>query len=603
MPGIINDDVKEQIRAASEIVEVISSYLGPLKKAGGSLVALCPFHNEKTPSFHVNPTRQTFHCFGCNEGGDVFTFVKLYESLSFPETLQRLAERARIPLEFDNDPDAGRKRQLRETLFEIHEKITQRWQSVLLNDPAGQVARDYLAKRGVSTEAVERFRLGYAPNEWEDTVNWARSNNHDPEILARGGIVIKREQGDGFYDRFRGRLIFPIADDQGRIVGFSGRILNDEEKTAKYINSPETPLFTKGRIIYGLDKARRKIADAGFSIVCEGQLDLIRCHVSGIENVVAPQGTALTGDHGRILKRYADEVVLCFDSDAAGQKAAVRSLESLAPVGLSIRVLNLPTPHDPDSFILEFGPEALSEAVVAAPEYFGFLMDRLCSQHDPLSDRGRRAILQEMNAGLNIANDAVLRDSWTRKLAARLGVSTESVVMEMGKLNRARKRPGPASEPDWTEVERQEEGQIPSQELWLLKLFFVVAVDRPEALAQTNVEWMNSPTVRNIVTVHLAALGEGKWDRQAPLFDRFELETERRTLAGALAEVRDIPQPAEQYVDILRRLRDQFVNGKITRVSQRLKDPHTPEEELPKLVEEMSELKRLKQLPLPDHRV
>ncbi|MGB0583140.1 MAG: DNA primase, partial [Limisphaerales bacterium] len=338
MAGMISDELKEQIRAANPIVEVISSYLGPLKKAGGSHVALCPFHSEKTPSFHVNAARQSFHCFGCNEGGDVFTFVSLYESLSFVETLRRLAERANIPVSFDNDPQASEKRQLKDKLLEIHEKITQRWQAALQNDAAGQVARDYLERRGVSAEAVERFRLGFAPNDWEDTVNWARSHQFDLDLVARSGLIIKREQKEGYYDRFRGRLIFPIADEQGRIIGFSARILNDEEKTAKYVNSPETPLFTKGRIIYGLDKARRPIAQAGCAIICEGQLDLIRCHVSGIENVVAPQGTALTPDHGRIIKRYANEVVLCFDSDSAGQKAATRSLEILAPAELSIRV-------------------------------------------------------------------------------------------------------------------------------------------------------------------------------------------------------------------------------------------------------------------------
>jgi DNA primase len=599
MAGIISDDVKEQIRAASPIVDVISSYLGPLKKAGGSFVALCPFHNEKTPSFHVNPTRQSFHCFGCNEGGDVFTFVKLYESLTFPEAIRRLAERARIPLEFENDPEAGRKRQLRETLFEIHEKITQHWQTALLNDAAGQVARDYLARRGVSAEAVERFRLGYAPNEWEDAVNWAQANRYDPDIVARGGIIIKRDQGEGYYDRFRGRLIFPIADDQGRVVAFSGRILNDEEKTAKYVNSPETPLFTKGRIIYGLDKARRPIADAGFSIVCEGQLDLIRCHISGIENVVAPQGTALTGDHGRILKRYADEVVLCFDSDSAGQKAAVRSLEALAPVGLSIRVLNLPPPHDPDSYIREMGAEALKEAVKQAPEYFEFLLNRLCEQTDPQSDRGRRAILLEMNTALNTANDAVLRDTWTRKLAARFGVGADAVMLEMRKLNRNPRRPGPEREPEYSDPDPVvEEEEIPDQELWLLKLFFMVAAKSPETLAQTNVEWLSSPTVRGIVAIHLGALQENAWDGQAPLFDQLDRETDRRTLAGVLAEVREIPQPAGQYSDILRRLRDQSINGRIGRVSQRLKDPGTPEEELPGLVTEMNDLKRQKQTPL-----
>lgn len=600
MAGLISDELKEQIRAANPIVEVISSYLGPLKKSGNSHVALCPFHNEKTPSFHVNPVRQSFHCFGCNEGGDVFTFVSLYENLSFVEALRRLAERANIPVSFDNDPQAGEKRQLKDKLLEIHEKITQRWQAALSNDPAGQTARDYLQRRDVSPEAVERFRLGYAPNDWEDTVNWARSNQFDLELVARSGLIIKREQSEGYYDRFRGRLIFPIADEQGRIIGFSARILNDEEKTAKYVNSPETPLFTKGRIIYGLDKARRPIAQAGCAIICEGQLDLIRCHVSGIENVVAPQGTALTPDHGRIIKRYANEVVLCFDSDSAGQKAAVRSLEVLAPAELSVRVLILPVGHDPDSFVREFGADAFNEAANEAPEYFEFLLRRLCEQHDALTDRGRRAVMNEMNSALNTANDAVLRDTWTRKMAARFGVSSDAVTVELNKLNRSRYQPA-SPEPEWETAAAEmppEQEVVPAHEQWFLKLFFTIAANDSQLLARIDPEWISSPTVRKIVASLLAAMESGSWDGQSPMFDAFDCEFERRTMAGALAESREIPQPAEQFNDVLKRLRDRHVDRQIMRVTQKLKAPDTPAEELTELYTEKLALEQHKQSPL-----
>jgi len=600
MAGMISDELKEQIRAANPIAEVISSYLGPLKKAGNNHVALCPFHSEKTPSFHVNPVRQSFHCFGCNEGGDVFTFVSLYENLSFVEALRRLAERANIPVSFDNDPQASEKRQLKDKLLDIHEKITQRWQAALQNDAAGQIARDYLERRGVSTEAVARFRLGFAPNEWEDTVNWARSNQFDLDLVARSGLIIKREQKEGYYDRFRGRLIFPIADEQGRIIGFSARILNDEEKTAKYVNSPETPLFTKGRIIYGLDKARRPIAQAGCAIICEGQLDLIRCHVSGIENVVAPQGTALTPDHGRIIKRYANEVVLCFDADNAGQKAAVRALEVLAPAELSIRVLVLPEGHDPDSFIRELGPDAFNEAVGKAPEYFNFLLDRLCQQHDAQSDRGRRAVMNEMNAALNTANDAVMRDTWTRKMAARLGVSSDAVSVELKKLNRSRYQPA-APESEWDTAMDEppvEEEIIPQQEMWFLKLFFTVAASESQHLSKVEPEWMSSNTVRQIIATLLGAMENGSWDGQSPMFDAFDLEHQRRTMASALAESREIPQPVEQFNDILKRLRDRHIDRQIARISQRLKSPETPDEEFPDLLKEKQDLERNKSTPL-----
>ncbi|HEX4645868.1 MAG TPA: DNA primase, partial [Verrucomicrobiae bacterium] len=350
MAGFISPATLEQIRAASDIVDVIGSYI-PLKRAGANFTALCPFHREKTPSFNVNPQRQIFHCFGCHKGGDVFTFVKEYESLDFVEAVKRLADRAKIPLEYEQGAGGQETKHLKDTLLQIHEQIAQRWHNCLLNEAAGQVARDYLAKRGVSAEAIKLFRLGAAPDAWDDTVNWARSKDHDIATVEKSGLVIRKEETGNYYDRFRGRLMFPICDEQGRVIGFSGRVLSGDEKTAKYVNSPETPIFTKSKVFFGLDKSKRAILDAGFAIICEGQLDLIACFMGGVQNIIAPQGTAFTDQHARILKRYADEAVLCFDSDEAGQNAIVRSLDHLLASGLAVRVAVVPAPHDPDSFI------------------------------------------------------------------------------------------------------------------------------------------------------------------------------------------------------------------------------------------------------------
>ncbi|HMJ65298.1 MAG TPA: DNA primase, partial [Candidatus Binatia bacterium] len=348
MAGFIDPATLEQIRAASDVVDVIGSYL-PLKRAGANFVTLCPFHKEKSPSFNVNPHRQIFHCFGCHKGGDVFTFVREYESITFVEAVKRLAERASIPLVLDKTPGQEQARFLKDTLLEMHEQIARRWQAALQNDAAGQIARDYLHKRGVSDEAAQLFRIGYAPDSWEDTVNWAKSKGYEVATVERAGLVIRNEETGRHYDRFRGRLMFPICDEQGRVIAFSGRVLSGDEKTAKYVNSPETPIFTKGKVFFGLDKSKRAILDSGFAIICEGQLDLIACYMAGVRNIVAPQGTAFTSDHARILKRYINEVVLCFDSDTAGQAAAARVQESLLASGLSVRVVTMPAPHDPDS--------------------------------------------------------------------------------------------------------------------------------------------------------------------------------------------------------------------------------------------------------------
>ena len=316
---------------------------------------------------------------------------------------------------------------------------------------------------------------------------------------------------------------------------------------------------------------------------------------------MAPQGTALTADHGRILKRYANEVVLCFDSDNAGQKAAVKALDVLAPAELGIRVLHLPAPHDPDSYIREFGAETFQQAVQDAPEYFTFLFDRLSHEHDPTSDRGRRTILHEMHAGLTVANDAVLRDTWLRRIAARLGVSTEAVTTEFGRLDRQRRTPGPAPSRDHefgsvadplpidADLEPKEPENIPQREEWLLRIFFQLTADDPDAVRDTHVEWLDSPTIRHIITVHLEALKDGSWTGKAALFDRFEDSFERGLIAKTIAEQRPIPRIAEQYRQILNHLRDTYL---LRTLPIRFNHPATPEDERARLLGEWLALKK-----------
>src|SRR6266704_869684 len=395
MAGLVPPATLEQIRAASDIVDVIGSYF-PLKRAGANFSALCPFHKEKSPSFNVNPHRQIFHCFGCHKGGDVFTFVMEYDSVDFVEALRRLADRAKIPLEHEKGSGGEQTRHLKERLLQMHDQIAQRWQSALANEASGQIARDYLAKRGVSPDAVKLFRLGYAPDLWDDTVNWAKSKGHELGLVEKTGLILKKEGGENYYDRFRGRLMFPICDEQGRVIAFSGRVLSGDEKTAKYVNSPETPIFIKSKIFFGLDKAKRAILDAGHAIICEGQLDLIACFMAGVQNIVAPQGTAFTDQHSRILKRYVNEVVLCFDSDEAGQNAAVRSLDHLLASGLAIRVAVVPAPHDPDSFIKTSGGPAFRQLIERAEGFFDYYLNRLCATNAVNTDKGRLAVLAGM---------------------------------------------------------------------------------------------------------------------------------------------------------------------------------------------------------------
>ena len=601
MAGLFSSATLGQIRAASDIVEVIGSYL-PLKRAGANFVALCPFHKEKSPSFNVNPQRQIFHCFGCHKGGDVFSFVQEYENIGFGEAVRRLAERAHIPIEFEKDAGQRERRFLKETLLQIHEAITQRWQAALANDAAGEIARLYLQKRQVPGEAVKLFRLGYAPEVWDDTVNWAKSKGYELAVMEQAGLILRKEGSDRYYDRFRGRLIFPICDEQGRVIGFSGRVLSGDEKTAKYVNSPETPLFTKGRVFYGLDKARRPMLDAGRAVICEGQLDLIACHMAGVQNVVAPQGTAFTSDHARILKRYVEEVVLCFDSDTAGQTAAVRVQDDLLASGLAIRVVTLPPPHDPDSFIREHGSGKFQELLSGAREFFDFYLDHLCATHEVATDQGQRAVVRAMAQMVRKTGDQVLADKYAQKTAMKLAgdmklpISPDAVRAEFRKAGVVR---GP--EPATTRTQDPTVAAAPrpsAQEFWLLKLLLLDDGLLAWATAHLNLDWLQHPVVRQVVSSRLEPRTPGGQDVAALLTELADAGA-RNLVTEALAERREVPNRPQQLADIARRLRDQFLDRQLAALTQRVSQPDLPDPARVDLLQQQQALRRAKRQPLP----
>ncbi len=612
MAGTLSPATRERIRAASDIVDIIGSYL-PLKKAGANFVALCPFHKEKTPSFNVNPHRQIFHCFGCHKGGDVFTFVKEYENIGFMDAVRRLAERAKIPLEFDQTPGEQQSRHIKDQLLQLHEQITQRWQNALLNEAGGQVARDYLAKRGVSPEAVKLFRLGAAPPNWDDTVNWAKSKGYELDLVEKAGLIIRKSSAAAedaeivnrksqivnFYDRFRGRLMFPICDEQGRVIGFSGRVLSGDEKTAKYVNSPETPIFTKSRVFFGLDKSKRAILDAGFAIVCEGQLDLIACFMAGVQNVVAPQGTAFTADHARIIKRYVNEVMLCFDSDEAGQNAAVRSLDHLLASGLAVRVAVVPAPHDPDSFIKANGGEAFRKLVEDAEGFFDYYLNRLCKLDDPNTDKGRNAILRGMAEAVHKTGNNVLADKYAQKTALRLGVSPEAVRAEFLKVRSPQSAVRSPDDDESVSVGSEAETPRPStQEFWLLKLLLLHDDLVAWAALHLDVNWISHPLARQIVEKRLAAQTNESWKNLAAFLDECESSEMRALVTEAVAEDRKIPNPDQQLGDVVLKLRNQFLDRQIAALTQKASQPETSETDRMELLRQQQELRQQKRTPL-----
>lgn len=587
MAGFINTALLEQIRAANDIVDVISAVV-PLKRAGANMTALCPFHREKTPSFHVNPRKQTFHCYGCHKGGDVFTFVREYESLDFIEAVKRLAERARIPLEFDQDPEAREKHFLKDRLLEVHEQITQRWHASLVNDAAGERARQYLAERDVPMEAVKLFRLGYAPADWEDSVNWAKGKGYEIDLMEQTGLVVKKEGTNRYYSRFRDRLMFPICDEQGRVIGFSGRVLPGDDDPRKYVNSPETLLFRKSKVMFGLDKSKRALLEKQFAIICEGQLDLIRCFMAGVQNVVAPQGTALTQDHTRILKRYVSEVVLCFDSDEAGQKAAVRVLDDVLGSGLAVRVATVPAPHDPDSFVKTMGGEAFQQLIDQAEGFYDYYLNRLCRINDIATDKGQKAVITGMNEAVQKSGDAVLVQKYAQKTAARLGLGSLN-ASEIFRLGQTRSPQRVEEEP---EIPEDDGSWRPNaQEFWLLKL--ILLEDSVLDWARTHLAtfWIQNGLVQEITERRLELDEQGQPVQPTTILGQLENPRARQLITEALAEGRKVPKPEQQLMELTTRLRNAFLDKQLAHVNQKLATPGLGPDDIRELLGEQTDLR------------
>ncbi len=441
--AIISPETIQRIIAETDIVDVISSYF-PLKKAGANFLALCPFHNEKTPSFNVTPARQIYYCFGCGEGGDAIRFVMRYENLTFPDAASRLAEKVGIRLEDEVfDPDADRRLQLRRLVEKLHKESSAWFHQLLFRSPSAQHARDYLKARDINSETARRWQLGYAPQNGGALINWAKEAGFSNKVLLESGLAAPQDVDNparGIYARFRDRLMFPICNDYGNVIAFSGRVLSPDAKGGKYINSPETMLFKKSKTFYGLDRSKRPILKAGQAILCEGQLDLIACVENGIENTVAALGTAFTEDHARILKRHTDEVVLCYDSDAAGYKAAAKAFRQMVTSNLVVKIAPLPAGEDPDSLIKKEGAEAFANRIKQAPEFLDYQIDRASQERNLDEMRDRIEFAKEVSENIARITDKMIQDSLISRVATRLSVPADDIRRFVGESDQEIKR-------------------------------------------------------------------------------------------------------------------------------------------------------------------
>lgn len=417
------DQIKNTVKDAADIVEVIGEHVA-LKRTGVRFTGLCPFHAEKTPSFTVNPQGQFFHCFGCGESGDVYSFLMKYHHVDFPEALQTLARKYGIdlPAKELSEAEKARLRQ-RDELYAANEAASAVYRQGLLQMKWAKIARQYLEQRGIPAEFIERYRLGYAPEPeqagWSYLIDRLGDKGLSPQVLETAGLAVRNNRG-GYYDRFRARIMFPLVDMTGRLAAFGGRIVG--EGKPKYMNSPESPIFDKSRLLYGLYQHREAVRRQRCALVVEGNFDLLLLAVHGIDNVVAPLGTALTRSHIHTLRGYSEEVVLLFDADAAGLKAAMRSIPFFLEEKVEGRVALLPTGYDPDSYVREQGPEAIIRLVEQARPLAEFAFDSLVKKHG-LTLSGKSRIIGELSPMLAAAADPGQRALMVAHFSEKMGVS------------------------------------------------------------------------------------------------------------------------------------------------------------------------------------
>ena len=558
MAGGFSSQILDEIRSRVDIVEIVGQSVN-LKRAGEHWKGLCPFHSEKTPSFTVNPKRGIFHCFGCGVGGDAFGFLMRQDKLAFPEAVRSLAKTAGIALPEDGAArtgDSGREELLRAMDLAAHFYADALWAE------GGARAREYLDRRGVDPELARRFTLGYAPEGWDALLTFMRSERVPAEILEKAGLVLTRQSGSGFYDRFRGRLIFAIRDLQGRVVAFGGRAFGDEQP--KYLNSPETPLYTKGQLLYAADQARPAIQEKNRALLVEGYVDCLMAHQFGFTETVAALGTAFTGAQLGLLRRYCEEVVTFFDADAAGQKAAERAEELLEGTGygdawdvnrtgtfvaagaLRMKVALLPTGHDPDTFLRAEGAAAFSERIATARGLLSYALDRVLADGPGPMMPGRGPANAFARAALMLAKvpDAQEAASLSHEAGRKLGVDPTQLWTESRKLAAALNRPVGRARPAAPAV------GTPSEERALVSLLLHSSLARQALLTLLDESDVSHAPLRAIVValrLRPDAMPEG-------LMTDLDDELARGVLAALLVEERQPDDEDASVAEFQRRL-------------------------------------------------
>ncbi len=561
----------EEIKSKIDIVDLISEYTA-LKPAGTNWRARCPFHNEKTPSFMVSRDKQIWHCFGCGEGGDIFEFVQKIEGLEFPEALRLLAEKAGIKLHKVNPQEASQ----RTKLMDILKISADFFHLSLLKSQEGQIARDYINKRELKPEIVEDFKIGYAPDSWDKLLNFLLKKGYKENDILLSGLVVKNDKGQ-LYDRFRLRLMFPILDQHGAVVGFTGRILDEkkQDQGGKYVNTPQTLIYNKSLVIYGLDKAKNEIKKKDLVVIVEGNMDVVASHQAGVTNVVASSGTALTQEQLKLVKRYTNNIALSFDADLAGQTAAERGIDTALALGFNIRVIQLPKEinkiaiKDPDDCIKQ-GSEHWLKAIDNAISIMDFYSDKIFAKYDKNNSEQRKEITNRLFKQIAKLPDKVEQDFWLAKLAQKLDVP-DNILREAFAPFMDGKKPGL---PDIT----ADNTNKLSREEMLCRQFLALVLKYPQnldyAISHLEVEMLPTPELQKIYREVILYYNEKK---------EFEYSQFEKTLSDKAKELVNLTstlllladkdffdytddQIERELIDIIIALIRSYVNKKIKQV-------------------------------------
>lgn len=559
-----NDDrVKDEVQAATDIVELISQFI-PMKRAGHNFKACCPFHQEKTPSFMVSPSKQIFHCFGCGAGGDVFSFVMRHDNLSFPEALRFLAERAHIQLPEKSFAGNKESQSDQDRLIEVYACASDFYHKMFLQSESGKKAREYFARRGYSLDTAKEFQIGWAAEDWRLLFDYLSKKGFDNNLLVKSTLVQRSPKGH-FYDTFRGRLLFPIRNLHGKTVAFGGRLLDSKSEGPKYLNSPEHPIFQKRRELFGLYLAKKSInRERPQLLVVEGYFDWLRLYSSGFKHVVATLGTALTPDHVQVLKRFAEEAVVVYDGDRAGENASLRGLEVFLEGGMNVKLVRMPEGYDPDDWIEKKGAAAFQEILDQSGDFFDFKLQVLLSKFNRWDSLGLIKITNEFLDTLVKVKNTVLLDRYLRKLAGALGIEENSLRLELQKLSKKMAGQSGAQVPKSPSKAEGFEAMSHSDEWMALYLAMENSRFAEKVFSELHVADFADYSCGRVFQILENEYQQSKKIMWPQILQRFQDEKIKEKLVGLSALEMTSEEKEKSFQDCLKRIKQRKLDGHLS---------------------------------------